>query len=378
MKKSLTLMLLIFSMFLFVSCAADEEEEDTNEAADTGSDSDTAADSNTDSDTAADSAPEAPDDSSDTQVNPVSDNDPSPTTDNDPNPVPDNDPNPVPDNDPAPSTDNDPLPDNDPAPLPDEDSFVDCGAKICGDDGFGNSCGMCGYKERCSIDQTQCISCSCEGRVCGTDGCGGGCGQGNGVCPSGEKCTADGQCVVCSCDGKTCGDNGCGHSCGDCRSDESCSADQTQCIKCSEITLSDLVQTAASDPANRFFDYTAEYSPNGGSSKNHFSLQIYHNPNNCHIDFSRQTFDTCTLDKPTNEDGICAFIKEYDGEIIDKLYFPQSGVIKIPNLNNNGSFNDGVLVNNPILVEIDKTTGVPVPGGKCFKIKGDWIKAKAK
>jgi|GEM_PF-5649384 hypothetical protein len=97
-----------------------------------------------------------------------------------------------------------------------------------------------------------------------------------------------------------------------------------------------------------------------------------------HRDFSRQTFDTCTLDKPTNEDGICAFIKEYSGEIIDKLYFPQSGVINIPNMNNNGSFNDGVLVNNPILVEIDKTTGAPVPGGKCFQIKGDWIKAKAK
>ena len=361
-------------MFVFVSCAEDEDDE--NEAADTSTPSDTAADNgnNDTTDTAADSPPEAPDDSSDTQANPIPDNDPAPSTDNDPNPVTDNDSLPSTDNDP------DPVTDNDPAPVPDEDSFVDCGVKICGEDEFGNSCGDCGspHDFRCSIDQTQCIKCSCEGRVCGTNSCGGICGQGNGTCPAGETCTIDGQCIACSCDGKTCGDNGCGHSCGDCRSDESCSADQTQCIKCSEITLDELVQTAASDPANRFFDYTAEYSPNGGSSKNHFSLQIYRNSNSCYIDFSRQTFDTCTLDKPTNEDGICAFIKEYSGEIIDKLYFPQSGVINIPNMNNNGSFNDGVLVNNPILVEIDKTTGAPVPGGKCFQIKGDWIKAKAK
>ena len=157
-----------------------------------------------------------------------------------------------------------------------------------------------------------------------------------------------------------------------------CSADQTQCVKCSEITLSDLVQTDASNPSGKFYEYTAEYTPNGGSSKNHFSLQIYNNPNNVYIDFSRQTFDTCTLDKPTNGDGICAFIKEYTGDLITKLYFPQSGVIHIPTLKNDGSFNDGILVNNPILVEVDRMTGEPVSDGKCYKISGYWFKAKAK
>ena len=256
-----------------------------------------------------------------------------------------------------------------------------CDGKFCGNNDCGEPCGIsdCGYKQRCSIDQTECLNCSCKDRVCGSDGCGGMCGTGNGSCPDGQTCTLEGQCITCSCEGKKCGDDGCGHPCQiECNKDEMCSADQTQCVKCSEITLSDLVQTNASNPSGKFYEYTAEYTPNGGSSKNHFSLQIYNNPNNVYIDFSRQTFDTCTLDKPTNGDGICAFIKEYTGDLITKLYFPQSGVIHIPTLKNDGSFNDGILVNNPILVEVDRMTGEPVSDGKCYKISGYWFKAKAK
>ena len=73
-----------------------------------------------------------------------------------------------------------------------------------------------------------------------------------------------------NCEGKQCGSDGCGY-------DQMCNEDQTGCNTCATITLKDLVQTSSSDPANRFFDYTAEYSPNGGSSKNHFSFRI-HNP----------------------------------------------------------------------------------------------------
>ena len=252
-----------------------------------------------------------------------------------------------------------------------------CDGKFCGNNDCGEPCGIgdCGSSQRCSIDQTQCISCDCGDRVCGNNGCGGTCG----TCQEGQRCTLEGKCEVCSCEGKKCGDDGCGHPCQiECNKDEMCSADQTQCVKCSEITLSDLVQTNASNPSGKFYEYTAEYTPNGGSSKNHFSLQIYNNPNNVYIDFSRQTFDTCTLDKPTNGDGICAFIKEYTGDLITKLYFPQSGVIHIPTLKNDGSFNDGILVNNPILVEVDRMTGEPVSDGKCYKISGYWFKAKAK
>ena len=255
-----------------------------------------------------------------------------------------------------------------------------CEGKVCGVNGCGEPCGDCGNPHDfiCSIDQTQCLSCSCDGRECGSNGCGGICGTNGGNCPEGQSCSIDGKCVTCSCDGKKCGNDGCGHSCGSCSFDESCSADQTQCIKCSTVTLSDLVQTTASDPANRFFDYTAEYSPNGGSNKNHFSFRLY-NPPYDYIKFDELPFNTCTGEKPNNANNACAFIKEYEGDIITKLYYPQSGIIKIPNLNNNGSFNDGILLNDPILVEVDKITGAPVPGGKCFRVKvKNYLKAKAK
>ncbi len=58
---------------------------------------------------------------------------------------------------------------------------------------------------------------ACGARKCGDDGCGGTCG----TCGAGESCSAEGQCTgstTCtpSCAGKTCGSDGCGGSCGDC------------------------------------------------------------------------------------------------------------------------------------------------------------------
>ena len=156
-----------------------------------------------------------------------------------------------------------------------------------------------------------------------------------------------------------------------------CSADQTQCVKCNGITLGTLTQTYLSGNENSFFDYTAEYSPNGSDSKNHFSLTLYNSIT--YIDFSRQTFDTCTLDKPTNADGVCAFIKEYNGNILSKLYFPQRGVIHISQLNSDGSFKQAAIVGKaPIFVEIDKITGEPVPNGQCYQIKNASIDANGK
>ena len=253
-----------------------------------------------------------------------------------------------------------------------------CEGKICGVNGCGESCGDCGNPHDfiCSIDQTQCLSCSCADKECGPDGCGGICGTNGGNCPEGQSCNAEGKCVTCSCEGKKCGDDGCGQPCGDdCRANESCSADQTQCIQCSDITLSYLVQTAASDPANRFFDYTAEYTPNGGSSKNHFSFRLY-NPPHDYIKFDELPFNTCTGEKPNNANNACAFIKEYDGDIISKLYYPQKGIITMV-LNSNGSFTAPVN-QQPILVEVDKVTGETIPGGKCYRITSSPINAKAK
>lgn len=249
-----------------------------------------------------------------------------------------------------------------------------CEGKVCGKNGCGESCGDCGYKQICSIDQTQCLSCSCEERECGTDGCGGICGTG--TCPEGQGCTLDGKCVACSCEGKVCGKNECGKECGaGCGYDQMCNEDQTGCNTCATITLKDLVQTSSSDPANRFFDYTAEYTPNGGSSKNHFSFRMY-NPPYDYIKFDELPFNTCTLDKPNNANNACAFIKEYEGDIITKLYYPQKGIMTVM-LNSNGSFTAPV-DQQPILVEIDKVTGEVIPGGKCFRITNNPINAKGK
>ena len=154
-----------------------------------------------------------------------------------------------------------------------------------------------------------------------------------------------------------------------------CNEDQTGCNTCSTITLKDLVQTSSSDPANRFFDYTAEFTPNNGSSKNHFSFRMY-NPPHDYIKFDELPFNTCLTDKPNNANNACAFIKEYEGDIISKLYYPQKGIMTVM-LNSNGSFTAPV-DQQPILVEVDKVTGEVVPGGKCFRITNNPINAKAK
>lgn len=175
--------------------------------------------------------------------------------------------------------------------------------------------------------------------------------------------------------------NECQKSCGECNFGEACSADQSQCLsssQCTAITLKDLVQTENSQPGSGFLDYTAEYTPNGGSSKNHFSLKISKPSSPLTIDFSYYPFDTCTLDKPTNQYGICAFIKEYTGDLITRLYYPQSGFLHIPTVNANGSFTATVPYGQPIFVEVDMTTGAPVPNGQCFRITNNPINAKAK
>lgn len=260
-----------------------------------------------------------------------------------------------------------------------------CGEKICGKDEAGIECGGCGSSERCSIDQTQCIACSCEGRECGSDGCGGLCGLGG--CGDGQGCNAEGKCVPCTCEGKVCGINECGSYCGNAESgkdgcrDQICSADQTQCleVQCTAITLSDLVLTSAADPAHNFLDYAAEYSPNGGSSKNHFSLKIS-KPSSASltIDLAHYPFNTCTREKPDNEYGVCAFIKEYTGEIVTKLYYAKRAFLHIPSINPNGSFIATVPFQQPVFVEVDMNTGEPVPDGKCYVITNNPINAKGK
>jgi len=102
----------------------------------------------------------------------------------------------------------------------------DCGARSCGDDGCGNSCGTCPSGFVCQ--QGTCRTCepACAGRTCGSDGCGGSCGS----CDSSHVCT-NGACAarcVPSCTGKMCGPDGCGGTCGTCDSLHTCS--NGQCV----------------------------------------------------------------------------------------------------------------------------------------------------
>ena len=101
----------------------------------------------------------------------------------------------------------------------------DCGAKQCGDDGCGDSCGECppGY----ACDQLgDCVICvpSCAGKECGDNGCSGSCGS----CPEGLACAPAGFCANCvpKCENKDCGSDGCGGSCGACGFDQLCSEEQ--------------------------------------------------------------------------------------------------------------------------------------------------------
>jgi hypothetical protein len=100
-----------------------------------------------------------------------------------------------------------------------------CEGKTCGDDGCGNSCGICSASETCENDQCEsAVVCSCAGAACGVDGCGNSCG----TCQGGQRCDA-GTCVTestCSCNGALCGFDNCGNSCGTCPNGSNCQAGQ--------------------------------------------------------------------------------------------------------------------------------------------------------
>ena len=95
-----------------------------------------------------------------------------------------------------------------------------CGEKVCGDDGYGGSCGECDQGLDCTDGACVCVP-ECGEKVCGDDGCDGSCGE----CDASDTCV-DGTCVcVPSCLDKTCGDDGCGGSCGECSTIYSCNGD---------------------------------------------------------------------------------------------------------------------------------------------------------
>lgn len=151
---------------------------------------------------------------------------------------------------------------------------MNCGGKVCGDDGCGGLCGTCSGTDECVAGKCEKCQPKCQDKLCGPDGCGGTCGacKGTDVCvqgqcaqslctgqcgaggpqktPEGKDCYCDdackgygdccpGACAACptlkgccepSCAGKECGDDGCGGVCGKCANNGSCEAGK--CTTC--------------------------------------------------------------------------------------------------------------------------------------------------
>lgn len=100
-----------------------------------------------------------------------------------------------------------------------------CGARACGADGCGGTCGEgCTDGEICTAEgrciERECAP-DCTDRECGVDlVCGLRCGE----CGAGRDCGENGRCGGCvpSCAARECGDDGCGGSCGSCAGSRTC------------------------------------------------------------------------------------------------------------------------------------------------------------
>jgi hypothetical protein len=102
-----------------------------------------------------------------------------------------------------------------------------CGAKECGDDGCGGSCGSCPAGVPCVAGLCECVP-DCKDKECGDDGCGGSCGE----CEKGMTCSDDAVCVeICvpDCADAECGDDGCGSVCGECDAKDHCVEGECVC-----------------------------------------------------------------------------------------------------------------------------------------------------
>ena len=93
-----------------------------------------------------------------------------------------------------------------------------CGARECGDDGCGGSCGDCPTYYACESGRCLCIP-QCAGKLCGPDQCGSTCG----TCSAGSKCQNGSCSCVRQCADKSCGPDGCGGTCGSCATGLRCS-----------------------------------------------------------------------------------------------------------------------------------------------------------
>ena len=196
----------------------------------------------------------------------------------------------------------------------------------------------------------------------------------NGKCVEIESGIFDNICVP-DCEGKICGDNGCGGDCGEgCGDDLACSADQKSCVpfECEKVTLNQFKLEKMTMPS--YYEYSSTLTPNiGESASDAFSFQVYYGEKMNKVwDLAGTKFHNCQL---------CLLIAEDKGATnYNRFYFQQKGTIDFsrePDKNSNffnpsdGSINN-VAVKDLRLIEVTldtfDNTATPVPGGKCLEI----------
>lgn len=197
----------------------------------------------------------------------------------------------------------------------------------------------------------------------------------NGKCVEIESGIFSGICVP-NCkaeDGtdKICGDNGCGEECGEgCGTELACSADQKSCVpfECEKVALNQFKIEQKIIPS--YYEYSSTLAPNiGEAASDLFSFQVYYGEKMNKVwDLAGTKLHNCQL---------CLLIAEDQGK---RFYFQQKGTVDFsrePDKDSNffnpadGSINN-VAVKDLRLIEVtvdtfDKTA-TPVPGGKCLEI----------
>ena len=167
------------------------------------------------------------------------------------------------------------------------------------------------------------------------------------------------------CDGRICGDDGCGGTCGEgCGTDLACSADQKECVsyECEKVTLSQFSLVDKIVPS--YYEYDSSLTPNiGNDAADAFSFQIYYG------EYMNKEWD---LAAPENSNfkncKLCLLVSEDQNS---RLYFQQRGTVDLSNFKpSDGTLSAPVKDLRLIEVKIDtyEHTSTPVPGGKCIEI----------
>ncbi|HRZ79691.1 MAG TPA: hypothetical protein P5044_06775 [bacterium] len=170
-----------------------------------------------------------------------------------------------------------------------------------------------------------------------------------------------------ACEGKVCGIDGCGGFCGDgCEEGTQCNDDQTECIPCTEITLSGLTSTPAEAPVYRG---TLTENVAGADTDDRFQLV-----------FSGYQ-DAGTFDLATGDNANFSTCKQcvllYADASTDSetaTYFQRSGTVTIDELVKDSygcmSAESKGKIDNIVLVEVsfEGVVSTPVKDGGCFQL----------